>query len=293
MKLALRSSAILALSLSISLLAIAQSRGSLRGLIVDARGGAVRGARVILLINDKQAIRETFTNDRGIFGWDGLKPGDYAITVEADGLTQTGGAQPVKVEAGREFRVAIPLVVAAAEDSIVVSATKTEARTNETPSSAFVISASQLALSQRVNLFDSLRFSPGVTVAQTGRRGGATSLFVRGGKSDYTKVLIDGVPVNEAGGSFDFADLTADNVARVELIRGSQSAIYGSDAMTGGLHLFTQRGLNPPPEFEFMGEGGSFAFNRQFARVSGANGGVAYSAQLPPLPTHRGHLNCE
>jgi vitamin B12 transporter len=291
MKLVLRSSAILAISLSISLLAIAQSRGALRGLIVDARGGAVRGARVILLINDKQAIRETFTNERGLFGWDGLKPGDYAITVEADGLTQTGGAQPVKVEAGREFRVAIPLIVAAAEDSIVVSATRTEARTNETPASAYVISANELLLAQRVNLFDSLRLSPGVTVAQEGRRGGVTSLFVRGGKADYTKVLIDGVPVNDPGGSYDFADMTADNVARVELVRGSQSAIYGSDAMTGVLQLFTHRGSTSVPELEFTGEGGSFAFNRQFARVSGANGGFDYSASFTHLRTDGRDLN--
>src|SRR5215813_8234983 len=283
MKLLLRSSAILVLSLSVLLSASAQSRGSLRGLVVDARGGAVRGARIILLINDKQAIRETFTNERGQFGWDGLKPGDYAITVEADGLTQTGGAQPVKVEAGREFRIVIPLIVAAAQDSIVVSATKTEARTNETPASAFIISSNELLLGQRINIFDALRLSPGVTVAQTGRRGGVTSLFVRGGESDYTKVLIDGAPVNDAGGSYDFADLTADNAARVELIRGSQSAIYGSDAMTGVLQLFTHRGSTSVPELELAGEGGSFAFNRQFARVSGENGGLDYSASFTRL----------
>jgi len=244
-----------------------------------------------LLINDKQAIRETFTNERGLFGWDSLKPGDYAITVEADGLTQTGGAQPVKVEAGREFRVAIPLIVAAAQDSIVVSATKTEARVNETPSSAFIISSNELLLGQRVNLFDGLRLSPGVTVAQTGRRGGVTSLFVRGGKSDYTKVLIDGVPVNDAGGSYDFADTTTDNVARVELVRGSQSAIYGSDAMTGVLQLFTHRGSTSVPEFEFAGEGGSFGFNRQFARLSGARGGFDYSASFTHLRTDGRDLN--
>src|SRR5262245_23443584 len=285
MKLILRSSAILALSLSVSLLSIAQSRGTLRGLVVDARGGAVRGARVILLVNDKQAIRETFTNERGLFGWDGLKPGDYAVSVEADGLTQTGGAQPVKVEAGREFRVAIPLIVAAVEDSTVVSATRTDSRANESPANAFVISANEIQRAQRVNLFDALRFSPGVTVTQTGRRGGPTSLFVRGGRSDYTKVLIDGVPVNEAGGSYDFADLTADNASRVELIRGSQSAIYGSDAMTGVLQLFTHRGSTSVPELEFAGEGGSFGFNRQFARVSGANGGFDYSASFTHLRT--------
>ncbi|MGH9769057.1 MAG: TonB-dependent receptor plug domain-containing protein, partial [Blastocatellia bacterium] len=273
------------MSLSVCLSAIAQSRGMLRGLVVDARGAAVRGARVILLINNKQAIRETVTSDRGEFWWDGLKPGAYAISVEADGLTQTGGAQPVEVAAGREFRIAIPLTVAAIEDSMVVSATKTEARTGESPASTFVISATELLRSQRINLFDALRLSPGVTVAQTGRRGGATSLFVRGGKSDYTKVLIDGVPVNEAGGSYDFADLTADNAARVELVRGSQSAIYGSDAMTGVLQFFTHRGSASVPEFEFAGEGGSFAFNRQFARMSGANGGFDYSVSFTHLRT--------
>lgn len=285
MKSLFRSSAIIALILSVCVSAIAQSRGSLRGVVVDARGAAVRGARVILLINNKQAIRETVTNEQGQFGWDGLKPGNYSISVEADGLTQTGGSQPVEVAAGREYRIAIPLTVAAIEDSMVISATRTEARTAETPAKTFVVSASELLLAQRINVFDALRLSPGVAVAQTGRRGGVTSLFVRGGESDYTKVLIDGVPVNEAGGSYDFADLTADNATRVELVRGAQSAIYGSDAMTGVLQLFTHRGATSVPEFEFAGEGGSFAFNRQFARVSGANGGFDYSLSFTHLRT--------
>jgi outer membrane cobalamin receptor len=283
MKSILRSSAILVMSVSICVSSIAQSRGYLRGIVVDAKAAPIRGARVILLVNDKQSIRETFTNDRGIFELDGLKPGSYAIAVEADGLTQTGGAQPISILAGRESRIAIPLTVAAIEDSIVVSSTRTEARATETPAIAFVISANELARAQQVNLFDALRLSPGVTVAQTGRRGGVTSLFVRGGEPDYTKILIDGAPVNDAGGSYDFADLTADNAARVELIRGSQSAIYGSDAMTGVLQFFTQRGSTSVPELEIQGEGGSFAFNRQFARLSGANGGFDYSASFTRL----------
>jgi outer membrane cobalamin receptor len=283
MKSILRSSALLVMSVSICVSAAAQSRGQLRGLVVDAQAAPIRGARVVLLVNDRQAVRETFTNERGIFELDGLMPGDYAIAVEADGLTQTGGAQPIKILAGREFRIAIPLTVSAVEDTIVVSATKTEARTDETPANAYVISANELARAQRVNLFDALRLSPGVTAAQVGRRGGVTSLFVRGGEPDYTKVLIDGAPVNDAGGSYDFADLTADNAARVELIRGSQSAVYGSDAMTGVLQFFTHRGSTSAPELEFAGEGGSFAFNRQFARVSGANGGFDYSAGFTHL----------
>jgi outer membrane cobalamin receptor len=286
MKLVLKATAIFVLFLFVNLPAIAQSSGgSLRGVVVDARGAAVAGAHVYLFRSGKQSLRQTRTNGRGEFGFDGLKTGDYAVVVEADGLTQTGGAQPVRIEQGREFRVAIPLTVAAIRDSVIVSATRTESRTGETPANAIVLSASDLLRTQRINVFDALRLSPGVTVAQTSRRGGVTSLFVRGGESDYTKVLIDGVPVNDAGGQFDFADLTTDNVARIELVRGAQSAIYGSEAMTGVLQLFTHRGSTQVPELEFAGEGGSFAFNRQFARLSGAGGGFDYSLSFTHLRT--------
>ena len=157
MKSILRSSAILVLSVSAGVSAVAQSRGYLRGIVVDAQAAPIRGARVVLLVNDRQAIRETFTSDRGIFELDGLKPGNYAIVVEADGLTQTGGAQPVSITAGSISRVAIPLTVAAVQDSIVVSATRTESRTNETSATAFVISANDLSRAQQTNIFDALR----------------------------------------------------------------------------------------------------------------------------------------
>src|SRR5262249_25166654 len=89
--------------------------------------------------------------------------------------------------------------------------------------------------------------------------------------------------VSDAGGRRSSPVLPADNAARVELIRGSQSAIYGSDAMTGVLQFFTHRGSTSVPELEFAGEGGSFAFNRQFARLSGANGGFDYSTSFTHL----------
>jgi len=281
-----RLSAILVLSLLFAANVFAQSsRGVLLGKVVDARGAAIRGARVVLFYNGKVALRETTSNESGEFGFDYLLPGDYALSVEADGLTQPGGVQPVRIVGGQQFRIAIPLTAAAIEDSVIVSATRTESRSGESPASAYVISATDFLRAQRVNVFDALRASPGVTVAQTARRGGVTSLFVRGGESDYTKVLIDGIPANEAGGSFDFADLTSDNAARVELVRGAQSAIYGSDAMAGVLQFFTHRGATPTPEFELVGEGGSFGFNRQFARLSGARGPFDYSYSFTHLRT--------
>ena len=77
---------------------------------------------------------------------------------------------------------------------------------------------------------------------QTGSPGSATSVFVRGGESDYVKVLIDGVPVNEPGGAYDFANLTIDNVQRIEIVRGPTSVLYGSDAVAGVVQLFTRQG---------------------------------------------------
>jgi vitamin B12 transporter len=262
------------------------SRGALIGKVVDSRGAAIRGARIVLFFNGKVALRETTSNEVGEFGFDYLLPGDYTLSVEADGLTQQGGSQPLKIVAGRQFQIAVPLVAAAIEDSVIVSATRTESRSGESPASAYVISATDLARSQKVTIFDALRSSPGVTVMQTARRGGVTSLFVRGGESDYTKVLIDGVPINDAGGSLDFADFTADNAARVELIRGTQSAVYGSDAMAGVLQFITHRGSTTSPEFEFTGEGGSFGFNRQFARLSGVSGKLDYSTSFTHLRTN-------
>ena len=280
-------SAIIVLIVLLAVGVLAQgSRGALIGKIMDSRGAAIRGARIVLFFNGKVALRETTSNEVGEFGFDYLLPGDYTLSVEADGLTQQGGAQPLKIAAGQQSRIAVPLVAAAIEDSVIVSATRTESRSGESPASAYVISATDLARAQRVTVFDALRSSPGVTVMQTSRRGGVTSLFVRGGESDYTKVLVDGVPVNDAGGALDFADFTADNAARVELIRGTQSAVYGSDAMAGVLQFITHRGSTPKPEFEFTGEGGSFGFNRQFARLSGVTGQLDYSTSFTHLRTN-------
>jgi outer membrane cobalamin receptor len=259
--------------------------GSVRGVVGDASGAAVKDARVVLLFAGRLAASETRTDERGQFFFERVKPGEYTIAVEAPGLTQSGGVQPAKIEPGREFQTILPLTVAAIEDAVVVSASRTDSPANESASGAFIASSDDLLRAQRINVFDALRASPGVAVMQTSRRGGQTSLFLRGGESDYVKVLIDGVPVNEAGGSFDPADLTTDNAARVELVRGAQSAIYGSDAMSGVLQLFTHRGTTRTPEFEIAGEGGSFAFQRQFARLSGALGGFDYSTSFTHLRT--------
>ena len=101
---------------------------------------------------------------------------------------------------------------------------------------------------------DALREVPGAAVVQVGSFGGVSSLFLRGGESDYVKVLIDGVPANQSGGAFNWANLTTDNVDRIEILRGPGSVIYGSDAVSGVVQIFTRRG-----EGGFSVEGGAEA----------------------------------
>ena len=105
-----------------------------------------------------------------------------------------------------------------------------------------VITGEELRTRGIAFVVDALRDVPGAAVVQSGSFGGVTSLFLRGGNSNYVKVLVDGVPVNQAGGAYDFADLTTSNIDRIEIVRGPASVVYGSDAVSGVVQIFTRRG---------------------------------------------------
>jgi vitamin B12 transporter len=118
-----------------------------------------------------------------------------------------------------------------------------------------------------------LRATPGVTVVRAGGVGNVTSLFVRGGESSHNKVMLDGIPLNEPGGTFNFSNLTTDFVERIEVVRGAQSALFGSDAMSSVVQLISRRpvrGLSHPTILA-SGEAGSYRSHRGSASV-GASG---------------------
>ena len=108
---------------------------------------------------------------------------------------------------------------------IVVTATRSTLAFERAPSSVTVLTGEHLRREGITTVADALREVPGLSLAQSGSYGGATSLFVRGGESKFTKVLIDGVPVNDAGGAFDFSSLTTDNIERIEIVRGPASVL--------------------------------------------------------------------
>ena len=125
---------------------------------------------------------------------------------------------------------------------VVVTATRSELSRDRVPASVSVLAGEQLRREGILTVAEALHQVPGVALAQTGSYGTATSLFIRGGESKFTKVLLDGVPVNDAGGAFDFSSLTTDNVDRIEIVRGPSSVLYGSDAVAGVVQIFTRRG---------------------------------------------------
>src|SRR5207249_7759284 len=130
---------------------------------------------------------------------------------------------------------------------IVVTATRVPVAADLVASAVTVLRGADLVAQGIRTVADALQTVPGAHIVETGSYGGQTSLFMRGGESDYVKVLLDGVPLNDAGGGIDLAHLTTDNVDRIEVVRGPVSVLYGSDAVTGVVQIFTRRGEGQTP----------------------------------------------
>ncbi len=136
-------------------------------------------------------------------------------------------------EAGRDTTHLQPLVITATRVPVAQTAPTT---------AVTVISGAELRDRGITSVADALRLVPGAAIAPSGSFGGTTSLFLRGGERDYVRVLVDGVVINQPGGEVDFAHLTTDNIERIEIVRGPTSVLYGSDAVSGVVQIFTRRG---------------------------------------------------
>src|SRR6202022_5135893 len=139
-----------------------------------------------------------------------------------------------------------------------VSATRFDIPLDQSPASANVITSQEMEQKQIERVSDALREGPGLSVVQTGTAGQLTSVFTRGLNSGHTQALLDGIPINQGlAGQFDFANLTTDNIDRIEVVRGPQSTIYGPRAMAGVIQIFTKRGEGTP-EATLSSDGGSY-----------------------------------
>ncbi|MDQ3950194.1 MAG: TonB-dependent receptor [Gemmatimonadota bacterium] len=160
--------------------------------------------------------------------------------------------------------------------TVVSTATRVPVSQAAAPVAVTVITGESLRARGITHVADALRDVPGVALAQAGSAGAQTALFLRGGESKYVKVLVDGVSVNEAGGAFDFGTLTTYNVDRIEVVRGPTSVLYGSDAVTGIVQIFTQRGRGRP-HVAATARAGTYATYDSDVTLGGAAGPATFS----------------
>ncbi len=167
-------------------------------------------------------------------------------------------------------------------DIIVVTATRIPTPELEIGSSVSVVSADDIASRQLQSLPDVLKQVPGLNVVQSGGPGGQTSVFMRGTNSNHTKVLVDGIDVGDPsnpGGAFDFGQFLTQDIQKVEILRGPQSGLYGSDAIGGVINIITKSGSGPA-QFNAGVEAGSFDTFNQTAGVSGSLDAFHYAANV-------------
>ena len=187
--------------------------------------------------------------------------------------------------------VTLPLAVCAAEsstpgdeglDTLIVTATRMPTPPAQIASSITVVSAADIAAMQTQTLPDVLKAVPGLNVVQTGGAGGQTSVFMRGTNSNHVKIFVDGIDVSDPSnptGAFDFGPFLTQDIQKIEVLRGPQSGLYGSDAIGGVINVITQAG-NGPAQLAASIEGGSFDTFNQFASLSGSLDRFHYSANI-------------
>ena len=242
--------------------------------VVDPHGAVVRGARTIAYRGESSTPAGVeATSAEGLAVFRGLNAGEYRVEVLAAGFApQSAVAVAPQAEA-----LIISLSVAVQAESVVVSATRAPIPSDESGAESNALEGAQLETIHPVAAADALRFLPGVVLGQNGRRGSLSSLFVRGGESRYNKVIVDDVTINDPGGTFDFGVVPTQEFDRLEFVRGAESSLYGSDAMTSVVQFWTRSGSSALPELSFGADGGNYGTAHGYASLSGARGRLDYN----------------
>ena len=176
-------------------------------------------------------------------------------------------------------------------ESVVVSATRFDIPLDQSPASVSVITSQDIEQKQIQRVSDALREVPGLSVVQTGTAGQLTSVFMRGLPSEDMQVLLDGIPINQGlSGAMNFADITTDDIDRIEVVRGPQSTLYGPRALAGVIQIFTKQGTGTPGAM-VAAEGGSYDSFREWGQSDGKVGDFDYSIGASRIDTENARSN--
>lgn len=249
-----------------AILPISNASAEIKIKVVDPQDAAIAGAEVQLLKSGKPAPAAVHTTSaEGVVTFRETASSSDHVLVLAPGFA----AETANLSANAES-LTIKLHLASAAETVVVTATRTPVPSDVAGASADALSSAQLETMQPVAAAAAIRFLPGAVVNTYGQRGGLASLFVRGGESTYNKIIVDGVALDNPGQTFDFGTLPLAEADRLEFVRGAQSTLYGSDAMTSVVQVWTRNGSTQVPELRFGADGGNFGTANGYASLAGA-----------------------
>jgi len=271
--------------------AAGQTGTSISGRVTDERNASVAEAE-IALSSRSGAQLVAVTDNNGAYNFKGLGAGDYVVEVKAKGFAAFT-SKPLHLTRGQALQNDIQLAVQAVNANVVVTATGTAQTTDEISKAISVLTDQVIESKRELTLAESVRGLPGVRVQQQGSYGALTTVRLRGQRTFDTAFLLDGLRVRDAsdinGSAVPFiADLLPSDLDRVEMLRGSGSSIYGTNAIGGVINLIPATGQGQP-NFEFGFDGGSLALFRERLKGSGGLGQrVGYSFGITRLDVRRG-----
>ena len=251
------------------------SAADVKGTVLDPSGAPVSGAQVSIVSRLGITV-QTATSFAGTFELHAAEDPDARLVVTAPGFRTA----TVPLEA----TVSVRLAIAPQVDSVGVVGSTLDVSASQQGSSVDIITREDIRTRNEPYAMDLLRYVPGVAFNQSGSAGGVSSLFLRGGNSNFALVQIDGAPVNGFGGSFDFAHIPAEALDRIDVIRGPQSAVYGSYANSGVVDFITKQ-PGASPQLDVLAEGGTYGEHRFGVTGSGTVGGFGILASASRIDT--------
>lgn len=249
----------------------------IQGKIVDPSGAPVRGARIA--VKSRVGVEaETLSGSDGGFRIQVPEAAGTALVITAPGFSTTTVAP--------DEAASVQLAIAPVVDSVRVVGSAIDTSAREQGSSISLVPPEDVRRRNEPMAVDLLRYLPGMIFNQSGSTGGVTSLFLRGGYSNFNLVQIDGVPVVAFGGGlgFDFAHIPSEIVDHVEVARGAQSAVYGPYANSGVVDFITRQ-PEGAPQIDVLAEGGSNYERRFGITATGMIAGFGVAASVSRLDT--------
>ncbi|MET0622608.1 MAG: TonB-dependent receptor [Pyrinomonadaceae bacterium] len=276
--------------------ASAQAQGAtLSGRVTDARGAAVAGAAVTLRERARTQLRlSTVTDGAGAYRFERLAPGEYIVEASAPGFADAD-ARVVRLAGDAGATLDVRLEVAGVSTEVVVTAADAPQTTDEVSKAVTAVGAREMDERDEATVADALTTVPGLRVQRLGGPGSLVSIKTRGLRNQDTSVLIDGQrfrdPATPQGDATSFlSDFNVTAPSRVEVLRGSGSSLYGTNAVGGVVNLVTEEG-GGPFRGQLFAEGGGSGFARGRAQVSGSAGEAdrfAFSAGVSHLNSSGG-----